>query len=397
MDLKEEKSLPTGFELDVYLDNSSTSQPLPEVLKAMTACWGNPSSAHGKGEIARRQLRRARDLVAEITGSIPSDVIFTSGATEANNIVLQSLLRGDKSEKRLVTSNVEHSSIVAAAEHLACEGVEVVTLKVDSNGQVDPQVLGEAIKPEHTLVSIQWANNETGVVQDIGTLAEITHMRGGRFHTDAVQAVGKVSVRLDEYPIDFLSLSGHKVHGPSGVGAIVGPGVSTLKPIVFGGDQEMGIRPGTESLPNVVGLGKALELRLDRFGGVQEKTTTLRDNFEEFLILTDVVEQINGKDSVRLPNLSNLQFKNIDGEALVLQLSNRGVYCSQTSACTNHRPEPSYVLRAMGLTEQEAYASVRFCFSELNTQEDVENATSAIRDVLFQLSRSSDFLRKSLA
>jgi len=389
MELKERKSLLTSTEFDIYLDNGSTTQVLPEVLESMANTlensWGNPSSAHARGELARSQLHYARDQVARCTRSSSQDVVFTSGATEANNIVLQSLLAGNPSEKRLVTTKVEHSSIIAASKHLETRGVEVVYLKVNADGLVDVQELGEAIVPSQTLVSIQWANNETGVVQDIQSLAEITKMKGGTFHTDAVQAVGKIPLDITSLPIDLLSLSGHKVHGPTGTGAIVGPGVASLKPIVFGGSQEMGIRPGTESVCNIVGLGKALELRVDRLKKFQDETRVLRDKFEKILYDAGIVERINGEKSNRLPNLSNVQFKETDGEALVLQLSNRGVFCSQTSACTNHRPEPSYVLRAMGLTESEAYASVRFGFSELNTLEDVDNAVKAIQAVLIQL------------
>jgi cysteine desulfurase len=271
-----------------------------------------------------------------------------------------------------VTTNVEHASVLAPAEPLRAKGVEVVILPVDENGVVDSDAMLDAIEPGATLVSIQWANDETGVVQAIPELARVAHGAGALFHTDAVQAVGKVPIDFEQSPIDFLSLSGHKIHGPPGIGALVGPGVHLLQPLWFGGAQEKGLRPGTENVPGIVGLGLALEIRSLRFEAVALETRELRDHFEAQLARRELVVAFNGAAAPRLPNTSSVQFADIDGEALTTRLDKEGLRCSRSST------EPSYVLRAMGLNEAEAYASVSFSFSELNTLEEVDAALESI-------------------
>ena len=376
---------------EIYLDNSATTQALPEVIdavsRAMAENWGNASSVHSAGERARLCLREAREQVAAMLGASIDDVVFTSGATEANNLVLQSLLTGDYRGYRLVTTCVEHSSVLAAADQLHANGIEVVTLAVDENGSIDQQDMLDAIKPGSTLVSIQWASNETGVLQPITELAERAREAGALFHTDAVQAVGKVPINLAAAPIDFLSLSGHKVHGPLGVGALVGPGVHTIRSLVFGGLQEQALRPGTENIPGIAGLGRALELRSLRFDSVASTVQAQRDRFETALARSNLVAGINGASTERLPNTTSVRFSEVDGEALILRLDQEGVRCSQGSACTNQKPEPSYVLRAMGLSEAEAYASVRFGFSELNTADEIDSAVESIMRIHAGLAR----------
>lgn len=370
---------------EVYLDNNATTRVLPEVAdavsRAMLDGYGNPSSVHAAGARARRELRRARDRVAALVSASQGDVLFTSGASEANNLVIQSLLDGPMGGYRLVTTAVEHSSILAAAREVERRGREVAVLPVDEHGQVAVGALEAAIAPGRTLVSVQWANNETGVVQPIQRLAERARGLGALFHTDAVQAVGKVPVDLEAVPVDFLSLSGHKLHGPLGVGALVARDCTLLRPMAFGGDQEGSLRPGTENVPGIVGLGVALALRNQRFAPVSEATGEMRDAFERSLIQRGLVRRVNGYRADRLPNTSNIHFLDMDGEALTVRLDQAGVRCSQSSACTNRRPEPSYVLRAMGLTESQAYASVRFAFSELNHPADVERAVEVVSSV----------------
>ena len=370
---------------EVYLDNNATTRVLPEVAEAVTRAMldgtGNPSSVHLAGGQARAKLREAREQVAMLISADPAEVVFTSGASEANNLVIQSLLGGPIDGYRLVTTAVEHSSVLAVARHVEQQGREVVVLPVDEDGQVSAAALAAAVVPGRTLVSVQWANNETGVVQPIQRLAELARGLGALFHTDAVQAVGKVPVDLEAVPVDFLSLSGHKLHGPLGVGALVVRDRSLLRPLAFGGDQEGSLRPGTENVPGIVGLGVALALRDQRFDAVAQATREMRDAFERKLAQRGVVRRVNGYRAERLPNTSNIQFLDMDGEALAVRLDQAGVRCSQSSACTNHRPEPSYVLRAMGLTEQQAYASVRFAFSEKNDLSDVESAVASVSSV----------------
>jgi len=376
---------------EIYLDNNATTQALPEVIEAVSQAmahgWGNASSVHSAGERARRSLRKAREQVAEILDAQANDVVFTSGATESNNLVLQSLLTGAHQGHQLITTSIEHSSVIDAAEHLRGNGIKVVILSVDADGLINQEEMLNAIEPGRTLVSIQWASNETGVLQMIPELAEVAHSAGARFHTDAVQAVGKIPIDLSATPIDFLSLSAHKVHGPLGVGALIGPGVHAINPLVFGGSQEGSLRPGTENVPGIIGLGVALELRALRFDNVAEETQSMRDRFETELSNSNLIAGINGGAAMRLPNTSNVRFADIDGEALILRLDREGVRCSQGSACTNQKPEPSYVLRAMGLSEPEAFGSVRFGFSELNSLSDIDGAVNSIKSIQASLAR----------
>ena len=375
---------------EIYLDNNATTKPLPEVVEAvaeaMRAGPTNASSVHGAGQRARDLLRIARAQTAAIVGANESDVIFTSGATEANNIVLQSLL-GRLSGYRLVTSVVEHSSIIETARFLEQQGVAVTLLPVNEDGLISEDDLVEAIVPSQTLVSIQWANNETGVIQPIERFAYVARSQGAMFHTDAVQAVGKLSISLSDLPVDLLSVSAHKLHGPMGVGALVGPALKHVSPLLYGGSQEGRLRAGTENVPGIVGLGCAVEVRSARLSNVTETTSGLRDRFESGLISAGLVDVVNGSRAPRLPNTTNLQFTATDGEALTLRLDQEGVRCSQSSACTNQKPEPSYVLRAMGLSEDEAWASIRFGFSELNNETEVDIAVEAITRIQQALSR----------
>ena len=370
---------------EIYLDNNATTRPLPEVVRAvtevMTSGFGNPSSVHRAGERARQLIRQARAQVAGLIGADPDHVVFTSGATEANNLALQSLCGIGRGTLRLVTTAVEHSSILQVAEHLRRSGGDVVILPVDSSGLVDIDKLVDAIKPGRTLVSVQWANNETGVLQPVAEIANVAKEHEAFFHTDAVQAVGKVQIDLNRLPADLLTLSGHKVHGPLGVGALVGPGVDRIRSLVFGGSQEKARRPGTENVPGIVGLGVALEERGHRWEAALGATERMRNRFESALLNRGLVSAVNGSPGARLLNTSSLRFSGIDGEALTIRLDQQGVRCSQSSACTNQKPEPSYVLRAMGLTEAEAYASVRFGFSEFNTDHDVDSALDIIAEV----------------
>lgn len=374
----------------IYLDNNATTQPLPEVIEAVAEAMSlgptNPSSLHDAGRHARNALAQARAQAAVMVGADESDVIFTSGATEANNIVLLSLL-GRLSGHRLVTSVVEHSSIIETAGFLERQGVPVTLLPVDENGLISEHGLAGAIVPGKTLVSIQWANNETGVIQPIKRLASIARAKEAIFHTDAVQAVGKIPISLSDLPVDLLSISGHKLHGPMGVGALVGPGLRHLSPLMHGGPQENHLRPGTENVPGIVGLARALQIRSTRMTEVADTTCRLRDRLESLIASASLLASVNGSSAPRLPNTTNLRFKGVDGEALTIRLDQEGVRCSQSSACTNQKPEPSYVLRAMGLTESEAYSSIRFGFSELNTAAEVDLAVETITQIHEALSR----------
>lgn len=376
---------------EIYLDNNATTGVLPEVVDAVVCAmrdgYGNPSSVHQAGARARARLGDAREQVAAALSAQPRDVLFTSGASEANNLAILSLLDRPMRGYRLVTSEVEHSSVLEAAAALERRGQEVVVVPVEEDGIVSEDALADAILPGRTLVSVQWANNETGVVQPIARLLARARSLGAVFHSDAVQAFGKIPVDIGMVPMDFMSVSAHKIHGPLGVGALVARNRSLLTPLLFGGSQEQSLRPGTENVPAIVGFGVAASLRAARLGAIALLTREMRDAFELGLRRAGLVRGFNGDGAERLPNTSNALFLDTDGEALVVRLDQAGVRCSQSSACTNQRPEPSYVLRAMGLTESEAYASVRFSFSEFNCMRDVGDAVEAISRVRASLPR----------
>ena len=370
---------------EVYFDNNATTQPLPEVRDAMVevlgVSFGNPSSAHSTGDRARTQIVKARESVASLIGAKDSEIIFTSGGTEANNLAFNSFLYSlckKQNPPKLITTVVEHSSIIKMGEYLEDLGVEVVFLPVDSNGQLCLDELKNVLTADTTLVSIQWVNNETGVIQPIEEIGQVCKELEVPFHVDAAQAVGKLPMNVATLPVDFLSLTAHKFHGPQGAGALYVRPEQKIHPVLFGGTQEDGIRPGTENVPGIVGMGKAAQLRMEKLSKIQKHLQELRDYFERQILerISDVA--VNGDVKKRICNTSNLLFHEVDGQALIARLDMDGILCSQSSACTNQQPEPSYVLRKMGLSEKEAYSSIRFSFSELNTFEEIDYAVDTI-------------------
>lgn len=375
---------------EIYLDNNATTKPLAEVVSAMVdvlgAGFGNPSSAHAAGERARDVLRVARCRVARLLGGDPNRIVFTSSGTEANNMALRAgAPRGSAREHRIVTTGAEHSSILKVVDHFRWLGADVVAVPISRDGIVDLDRLATEITPETTLVSVQWVNSETGVIQPIRTIGELCRSRGVRFHTDACQAVGKMALGVAEMPVDLLTATAHKLHGPLGTGALYVVDPALVEPLLHGGPQEDNLRAGTENLPGISGFGKAAEARLQQFDTAVEKLGRLRDLFEERVrdFVPDV--SVNGDPSRRVCNTTNLCFHGVDGQALVARLDQEGIRCSQSSACTSQRPEPSYVLRGMGLSEEEAYSSVRFGFGVFNTEQDVEAAAVALRDLCSEL------------
>ena len=367
---------------EVYLDNNATTRALRQVCEAVAAVLHGPasnaSSAHSAGDRGRRLVRTARESLAALLGANSESLVFTSGGTESNNMVFSAATQTPNGPGRIVTTEAEHSSILKMCEHLEASGVEIVLLPVDKLGHVDLDEFGAALTPETNLVSVQWVNNETGVIQPVHAMGEMCRTMGVPFHTDAAQAVGKLEMDVTRMPVDFLSLTGHKFHAPAGVGATYARSLRSLRPILHGGAQERGLRAGTENIAGIAGIGKAAHVRRERLPDVLHGMRELRDRFEEIVFEAVPDVHINGDPELRVCNTSNLRFDSVDGEALVAQLDSHGIFCSQSSACTSQRPEPSYVLRAMGLSEEEAYSSVRFSFSELNTSEEVEYAGEKI-------------------
>ena len=378
---------------EIFLDNNATTQPLPEVMAAVNAAmsdsFGNPSSSNRAGERSRRLLQNSREAMAELLGAQSHSLCFTSGATEANNWVLQRTCIQPNSS--LITTEIEHSSIKSLCEVMENQGTSVCRLPTDRLGRIDAQQLAESLTPNTTLVSVHWVNNETGVIQPVEEIARLCRDRGVLFHTDASQAVGKLPVNVEDLGCDFLSFSAHKFNGPQGVGGLyVRPGVK-LAQFIFGGSQESGRRAGTENLPGIAGAGAAAGLRLSRLG---DTISTLRDRRDrlERAVLTQIPDVfVNGDPENRVCNTTNLRFEGLDGEALVGRLDQEGIRCSQSSACTNQRPEPSYVLRAMGLSESQAYASVRFSVSVLNSDEEIDETVRCLAKLVPQLRRFTQF------
>ncbi len=380
---------------EVYLDNNATTRPLPEVREAMMGAmgedFGNPSSAHSAGDRVREEMVVAREAVANLVGAEADQIVFMGSGTEANNTIFNSVVqRAPKGKRvRIVTTTVEHSSIVKMCDYLGARGVEVVSIPVDRCGQLVWDKFAEAVTPDTDLVSVQWVNNETGAILPVERIAQLCQSRGVLFHTDAAQAVGKLPISVTELTVDFLTFTAHKFHGPQGVGALYVRASKGLLPLLWGGSQEGGLRPGTENVPGIIGMGTAAKLRLNRLKDVQGFMASLRDHFEQSVITQIPDVEINGDPDMRVCNTTNLLFRGVDGQALVARLDQEGVRCSQSSACTNQRPEPSYVLRAMGLSESEAYASIRFSFSEFNTVEDVDDAVVHLARLCEQLRRFS--------
>ncbi|MDF1659107.1 MAG: cysteine desulfurase family protein [Verrucomicrobiales bacterium] len=371
----------------IFLDNNATTAPLPEVVDAMAHslrnCWGNPSSNSNSGDEARKGLFAAREHIARLLKVEPECIIFTSGGTEANNLAFRLALRSAPvSRKRVILSGTEHASILELQQSLEEQGYQVAVVEAYPSGRIQLEKFRELADQSTALVSVQWVNNETGIIQPIEQIREICANRGICFHSDVSQAVGKIPFTTNLPVADFTSLTAHKFHGPKGIGAVTLPGPPSARlaasSLFYGGQQESGIRPGTENLACIVGFGEAARIREHRLSDAVIHMANLRDQFERGLLQRHPEIQINGDPENRICNTSNLRFPGISGEALVNALDLCGIECSQSSACTTARPEPSHVLTSMGLTEDQAYSSVRFSFSVMNTMDEVERALELV-------------------
>lgn len=376
-------SAPTDL---VYLDSAASARPTEAVrqavLQAMSHSFGNASSPHTAGRRSRDLVERARDHVACLAGTTSGSVMFTSGGTEANNIVIQSALRLGR--RKLFASEVEHASVLDCVASVS-DDIEIELLPVDNNGLV---IIHEDVWKtidESTLFSLQCANNETGVQQDVMAIANRVRSLGGLTHCDAAQSFGKVSISFDTSPIDFLTCSAHKIHGPQGVGAVFFKDRSALSANQFGGTQEYSLRAGTENVPGIHGFGVAAASRQESLTRVAKHCELLRNQFEHEITLRLPGVEVVGSNSPRIGTISNIRIPGIDGQAMIAQLDARGVRISQGSACTNMRPEPSHVLRAMGYSELEAYECLRVSFAEDNQYQDVRRVVEDICGIATQL------------
>ncbi len=371
------------------MDANATTPVLPEVVEAMRPFWteafGNASSIHQQGQQARAAVERSRESVAGLLGCRAAEVVFTSGGTESDNLALFGILSPGE---HLIVSSIEHAALLHAAQALARRGVEITFLPSTPQGVVEVSTLESALQPNTRLVSVMLANNETGVIQPVRELAELAHAAGALFHTDAVQAAGKLAIDVKALGCDMLSISGHKMYAPQGVGALFVRRNVRLRPIFFGGNHERGRRAGTENVAGIVGLGKAAELArewLDK--GAQQLLAALRDRLEQGILAQVEEAGINGAGAARVCNTSNLFFDHVEAEALVIALDLKGLAVSGGSACQSGATEPSHVLTAMGLGPARARACVRFSLSRLSTTEDVDCALALVPEAVARLRR----------
>lgn len=376
----------------IYLDNSATTPVAPEVLEAilpyLTQNFGNPSSIHFYGQQARAAVDRARHQVASLLNARPNDIVFTSGGTEANNLAIRGLLEANSRHGRhIVTSAIEHSAVMNVCEDLEKNGYSVTYLPVDSDGLVSVEDVAAAITEETLLISIMTANNEIGTIQpvtEIGRLVRSLREQGRKiwFHTDAVQAAGKIPVDVEEIGCDLLSISAHKIYAPKGIGALYARRGVRLHPQNIGGHQERERRGGTESVADIVGFGKACEMAADGLDQSAERLRTLRDDLEDRIgeLIPDIT--FNGHREKRLPNISNVSFGSIEGEALLINLDMHGVAVSTGAACSSGTLEPSPVIRALEANEERARGAIRFSFGSFNSEDDIRAVMSVLPDAV---------------
>jgi len=382
----------------VYFDNNATTKVAEEVAEEarplFCELYGNPSSMHTFGGQISRRIRQAREQVAGLLGCEPSEIIFTSGGTESDNAAIKGSLAAAPDKHKIITSRVEHPAVLTVCRELENHGYTVVELPVDKFGRLDLADLEEQIDDDTALVTIMYANNETGVLFPIDKIAELTTGRNVVFHTDAVQAIGKIPLNLSKSNIDLLSLSGHKLHAPKGVGVLYVRKGTRFSPFMLGGHQEAGRRAGTENVPGIVGLGKACELAAHNIQQENKRVKYLRDKLENEILKNCPDSRLNGDKENRLPNTTNISFEYIEGEAILLMLDKYGICASSGSACTSGSLEPSHVLRAMGVPFTAAHGSIRFSLSRYNTEEEVDYTIEKLPPIINRLRELSPFVVK---
>ena len=388
----------TAPEQVIYMDNNATTRVAPEVLDAMMPYlrdyYGNPSSMHTFGGQVGRAVARAREQVADLLGAAPEEIVFTSCGTESDSTAILSALQTYPEKNHVVTTRVEHPAV----KNL-CENLELFTgrkyhttrLHVHSDGTLDVQRFRDSLTDETVIASAMWANNETGVLFPVEEMARITRERGVLFHTDAVQAVGKIPLNLRDSAIDFLSISGHKLHAPKGVGVLYVRKGTPFVPFMNGGHQERGRRGGTENVASIIGLGRACELAAAKMAEENTRVRALRDKLEHGLLTSVPKALLNGHPQERLPNTANISFEYVEGEAILLHMNQLNICASSGSACTSGSLEPSHVLRAMGVPFTAAHGSIRFSLSVYNTEEEIDFVLAHMPPIIEKLRALSPF------
>lgn len=367
----------------IYLDTNGTTRVLPEVLEAMmpyfTTEWGNPSSSYKFGSKLKTVVETAREQVADLIGAHPREVVFTSCATESNNAAIHAALKARPDKRHIITSAVEHSSVLNYCTALEKEGYRVTYLPVDRAGLLNPADLENELTEETAIVSLMWANNETGVLFPVEEIADICRSRGVLYHGDAVQAAGKVPIDVQKIPIDYLSLTGHKFHAPKGIGALYVRRKTPMSPYLHGGHQERGLRGGTESVPLIVGMGKAAQLARKHLPDYEKKVRPFRDKLEDGILNSVPNTELNGHKTQRLANTSNITFHGIESEALLILLDKEGICASSGSACLADSDEPSHVIKAMKPDTAASRQSIRLSLDISTSSKEIEQTIVAVQ------------------
>jgi cysteine desulfurase len=379
----------------IYVDNNATTQVAPEVVEAMlpyfSKLYGNPSSMHSFGGEVGRTLKAARAKVADLLGASPEEIVFTSCGTESDSTAIWAALRSNPEKRHVITSRVEHPAVKNLCESLTRQGYRVTFVPVDKKGRLDLDHLYGNLGDDTALVSLMWANNETGMLFPVEEIAREVSSRGILFHTDAVQAVGKVPIDLKNASIDMLALSGHKLHAPKGIGALYVRKGTKFSPFLRGGHQENGRRGGTENVASIIGLGKACELAGEMMETENTRVRTLRDKLENGLLAAIPNAMVNGVPEERLPNTSSIAFEFIEGESILLLMDQHGICASSGSACTSGSLEPSHVLRAMGVPFTAAHGTIRFSLSIYNTEAEINTIIEVLPPIVERLRQMSPF------
>lgn len=379
----------------IYLDNNATTQVAQEVLDVMMPyfreLYGNPSSMHTFGGQVGQKIRTAREQVAALLGALPEEIVFTSCGTESDNSAIRSALTTRPDKKHVVISRVEHPAIRTLCSHLGMQGYKITELPVDKNGILDLENLEKSLTPDTAIVSLMWGNNETGVIFPVEEAARMAHEKGILFHTDAVQSTGKIPINMKNNVIDMLSISGHKLHAPKGIGVLCIRRGTKFSPFLIGGHQEKERRGGTENTPSIVGLGKACELAAKNMDKENTYVKRLRDKLEHELLKSIPQSRVNGDIMNRLPNTTNISFEYVEGEAILLLMNELGICASSGSACTSGSLQPSHVLRAMGVPFTMAHGSIRFSLSVNNTEEEIDFVIEKMPAIIERLRGMSPF------
>ncbi len=382
----------------IYTDNNATTQVAPEVLEEMlpyfSELYGNPSSMHSFGGNVESKLKEARTKVADLINVSPDEIVFTSCGTESDNAAIHAALDANPDRKQIITSNVEHPAIKNSCEALEKKGYTITWVPVDEKGVLDTDFLYSSLSDDTALVSVMWANNETGVLFPVREIAEKTKEMGILFHTDAVQAAGKVPIDVADSGIDMLSISGHKIHAPKGMAALYVRKGFKFSPFLTGGHQEGGRRGGTENTASIIGLGKACELAKEHLNDMDIRVRGLRDQLETGLLEAIPASSVNGIRSARLPNTLSIGFDAVEGESILLLMDQVGICASSGSACTSGSLDPSHVLMAMKVPFTSAHGSIRFSLSHYNTQEEMASIIEAMPPIIQRLREMSPFWKE---